>query len=51
MQSDKVWIYTQRSNLLVKAIVKDHTILGPYKILDDQDMRQKRVKLRKMFVD
>ena len=35
MQSNKLWIYTQRTNLLVKAEVKDLTVLGPYKILDD----------------
>jgi hypothetical protein len=52
MQNNKVWIYTQRSNLLVKTEVDaSGTAKTPYKVVDNGTMRQKRVKLRKMFVD
>lgn len=52
MQNNKVWIYTQRSNLLIKTEVEPSgTAKTPYKVVDNGTMRQKRVKLRKMFVD
>lgn len=47
-----MWIYTQRSNLLIKTeLDASSNAKMPYQVVDDQNMRQKRVKLKKMFVD
>jgi hypothetical protein len=52
LQNSKLWIYTQRTNLLVKTEIEaGEKARTPYKVADNGNMRQKRAKAKKMFVD
>lgn len=51
-QNNRMWIYTQRSNYLIKCEVdQSGSVKSGIRVLDDQTIRQKRLFFKKMFVD
>jgi hypothetical protein len=52
MQNSKLWIFTQRSNMLIKTEVDAAgQSRGECKVANNHQMRQNRTKLNKLFVD
>lgn len=51
-QNNRMWIYTQRSNYLIKCELDSQgAVKSGLRVLDDQTIRQKRMFFKKMFVD